>query len=188
MSILDAPARSVSLGFLKTGNYYFTASPNTSGSTTLGTGNLRLTPWPVPNTVTLTRIGAEVIAAGDAGCKFRLGIYADDGSGYPGALVLDAGTIAGDAATAQEIVISQALSPGLYWVGGASQIITTTGPTMRTVNTALAMPTLRLGATMPSAAAVSFGFTQPSVTGALPANYTSTVTVTTAAPRVFVKV
>jgi hypothetical protein len=41
-----------------------------------------------------------------------LGIYEDDGLGSPGVLLLDAGTIDGNSATAQEKTISQALVGG----------------------------------------------------------------------------
>jgi len=65
--------------------------------------------------ITLDRIGAEITSIGDAASLVRLGIYADNGNVYPGSLVLDAGTIAGDSATAQAITINQTLESGLYW-------------------------------------------------------------------------
>jgi hypothetical protein len=45
---------------------------------------------------------------------WRLGVYADDGHGYPGALVLDAGTLSTNATGEVDVTISQELSPGLY--------------------------------------------------------------------------
>ena len=45
----------------------------------------------------------------------RLGIYSDDDY-YPGSLALDAGEVDLSTSGAKEIVINQALSPGLYWL------------------------------------------------------------------------
>lgn len=177
-------------GALTTGRYYLTASQNAVQSvSTLGVGNLRVTPWFVPNAVTVSRIGAEIVSAGDSGSKLRLGIYADDGTCYPGALVLDAGTIAADSNTVQEITVSQALTPGLYWVGAAVQIVSVTQPTVRCVNAPPIVPHIHVGAAAPSAAQLTFGFVHTSVTGALPTPFTSTVGASSTAPaRIFVKV
>jgi hypothetical protein len=171
---------------LRTGLYYRTV-PTTSLTTsaTLGNGNLRCTPFWVPSSLTLSKIGAEVTSAGDAGSKLRLGIYADDGTGYPGALVVDAGTIAGDSATVQEITISQALTPGLYWIACAVQVVVTTQPTVRV----LSANTIQTGATaIPTAGQLWMGYLQASVTGALPGTFTVTVTQTGSVPMTFVKV
>jgi hypothetical protein len=155
---------------------------------TVVAGTLRLYPWVVPNDVTLTRIGAEVTSAGEAGSKVRLGIYADDGSGYPGALVLDAGTIAGDSATVQELTISQFLPAGLYWIGAAVQVVTTTQPTVRIQGTGNPPINITLGTSAPSAGYSVWGFSQTGVTGALPANFTTTPSTAGSAARLHVKV
>lgn len=52
-----------------------------------------------------------------AGSTCRLAIYADNGSGYPGALVLDVGEQSVAAAGNVVVAINQALAPGLYWLG-----------------------------------------------------------------------
>lgn len=176
-------------GRLVSGYYYFCGSANTSSTLTLGTGSLRVSPWFVPNAVTLSSIGAEVTAGttGDSGSKFRIGIYADTGACYPGRLVLDAGTIAGDSIAVQEIAINQALAPGLYWVGGVTQVVSVTQPTIRTATGGPAVPTLIVGTSAPSAAAATFGYLNGSVTAALPAVFTSSPATTVAAPRIFVK-
>ncbi len=84
---------------------------NTSTSNVLGVGTLRAFPVYVPVRTTLDRIGAEVATLiGDVGSKIRLGIYADNGRIYPGALLLDAGTINGDSATVQELVLPTAVN------------------------------------------------------------------------------
>lgn len=175
-------------GKLASGLYYFASGTNSvTTSATLTNGTLRVHPFYVPNACVLSRIGADVTSAGDSGSKYRLGIYADNGSGYPGTLVLDAGTIAGDSNTVQEITISQALDPGMYWIGGVVQVVTVTQPTIRVIN-AVTMPYVALGTSAPTAGQVHVGYQQGSVTGALPPVFTSTVSGATPVPRIFVKI
>ena len=50
-------------------------------------------PLIVPRDTTFDRIAVEVTTAAAAGKDARLGIYTDDGAGYPGSPVLDAGTV-----------------------------------------------------------------------------------------------
>ena len=137
--------------------------------------------------MTIDRNGAEVNSAGEAGSKFRLGVYADDGTCFPGALLLDAGQIAGDSATVQGLTVSLSLSPGLYWVGGAVQTVTTTQPTMRIVGSWATSVPLVLGTSAPSAGTFAVGFQQSSVTGALPSTFTTAITGTTSLPRVHIR-
>lgn len=171
------------------GQYLFTSSPGAlSTSATLGVGTLRLVPWLIETKLSIDRLGAEVTLVGDAGSLLRLGIYGDTGNVYPGSLLLDAGTIAGDSATVQQITISTlTLPPGLYWVGGAVQAVTTTQPTVRTVSAWTPPVTLGLSTSLPAAGQSSFGFTQASVTGALPANFSATVGIAGAAPRLLAR-
>lgn len=179
------------LGGLASGLYY-QATPSVSLSViTTGTGTFRATPFVVPRAVTLSRIGLEVTVAGDVGSLVRLGIYADNGSGYPDALVLDAGTVAGDAVGVAENTISQALTPGLYWVGAVAQNVTTTQPSIRGIATTsgATAPQMPLSTSTPATNSLSsVGFAGLSITGALPSTFPSTVNVSTSAPRIFVKV
>src|SRR5688500_9696138 len=94
--------------FMRSGLYY---APNGTLSTVAPSNQqMRAMPFIIPNALTLDRIACETTVDGEAGSVVRLGIYADDGNGYPGALVLDAGTVAGDGGAAvKEITISQAL-------------------------------------------------------------------------------
>jgi hypothetical protein len=177
----------VGQGPLQSGRYYF--APNFTASATLasmGTGTLHVLPWSVPNTVTLSRIGAEVTIIGDVGSKVRLGIYNDDGTGRPGTLLLDAGTIAGDSATVQEIVISQLVPTGLYWIGGAVQIVTVTQPTCRVSASGPIFP-VDVGTVIPTAGLQSPGYQVTGVAGALPTPFGAPST-TSNGFRVFVKV
>lgn len=167
--------------------WFFTAAPQGGGtSTTLGVGMLRVVPWVVETTQTIDQVYAEIATVGEAGSKLRLGIYADNGSLYPGNLVLDGGQIAGDTTTAQPVTITPlTLAPGIYWVGGAVQTVTTTQPSVRTTSTAWAPPIpVPLGAIFaPGVAAATAGYAATGVTGALPATFPAGAGATDRAPR-----
>lgn len=68
-------------------------------------------------------------AAGTTG-KLRLGLWRDDGAGYPGGLVVDTGTANEIDLTAapavNSVTISYVLEPGLYWAGFAAAFTGTT--------------------------------------------------------------
>lgn len=70
-------------------------------------------------------------------CVIRLGIYNDNGTGYPNTLLLDAGVVTGDTNAVKEITISQALPVGLYWLVAVAQGAPTTLPTVRISTAAL---------------------------------------------------
>lgn len=178
-------------GIPKRSGLYYLTTPHSATSTanTLGNGTGRFSPWRVQRATNFAKIGAEVTAAGEAGSLVRIGIYADDGTGYPGALILDAGTIAGDSATVQEITVAFTLLPGLYWVGAIVQNVVTTQPTLRTVAMDLTgeMP-LTAGTTPTANAPGTVAFVGFAMTGALPATWpTATPNVSATAARVFVK-
>lgn len=166
------------------GRYYFTPNATSTGaSATLGNGTLRLTPWFVPNAIALTKIGAEVTSA-SASTLFRLGIYADDGTGRPGLLIVDAGTIDGGSATVQEKDISVTIGPGWYWFGGAVQNAAGTQPTMR-VAASIASP-IDVGTTAPGASATSMGFSMSAGQSGLPSSFTQSGGAGSV-PRIFIK-
>lgn len=171
------------------GQYVWTSSPGSvSTSNTQGAGSLRLVPWIVERALTLDRIGAEVTVIGDVDSKFRLGIYADNGHAYPGALLLDAGQIAGDAVAVAGLTCAVDCPPGLYWIGGAVQAVVTTQPTLRVVSTNWTPPVvLGTGTAAPTAGQVAVGYAQTAVTGALPATFTTTVALAPTAVRVHVR-
>lgn len=183
-------------GSLLTGCYY-QASPISATSTnnTLGNGVLRVAPFVVPRGVTLSQIGMEVTAVGDTGCVLRLGIYKDNGNGFPGDLLLDAGTVPGDAiATYVSIAITQILRTGVYWMGAVLQGVTTTQPTVRSigpggnVGVAMCVPLTNGGSAPGANAAINVGWSKSSVTGALPATWGTTVSPTSTAARIIVKI
>jgi hypothetical protein len=163
-----------------------TGSSSVSTSNTLVNGTLRLAPIVITAPVRFDRLGADVSAAGEAGSKFRLGIYADTGFCFPGALLLDAGQIAGDSATVQDApALSLYLPPGLYWGGGAVQSASTTQPTMRVINNWVPPVLLAMSVgSLPSAAAAPQAYAQTGVTGALPSVFAGAATASFAMARI----
>lgn len=175
-------------GIPRRSGYYYATAPHTALSTNsaLGNGIGRFSPWFVPRTTAFAAIGAEITSAGDAGSTLRLGIYADDGTGYPGALTLDAGTIAGDSVAVQEVTVPFTLTPGLYWVGGVVQGVTTTQPTVRVITQG--NPEMVLSTSAPPTGTPPVGFAGFDMTGALPAAWPTAVpNLSGVAVRVFVK-
>lgn len=172
-----------------TGWYFFHASPGSAATGTFASGVFRVSAFVVSTAMTLDRIGVEVATIGDAGSLLRLGIYADNGNAAPGSKLLDAGTVAGDSATTQTITISQALTPGVYWMGAVGQNVTTTAPTLRIVGSTWVPPVPMAPSTtsLPSANATLNGYVQTGVTGALPSTFTVN-SVTTSSPRMVLRV
>jgi len=72
-------------------------------------------PLAITRALTIDRLGLYVSVAAVAG-NARIGIYKDNGSVYPGDLLLDAGAVAISTTGIKEIVIDQALTKGLYWL------------------------------------------------------------------------
>jgi hypothetical protein len=71
---------------------------------------------------TLDRIAVNHNNTVTANETARLGIYSDDGNGYPGTLLLDAGTVdLGTATALKPITISQVVTTGIYWLVVARQ-------------------------------------------------------------------
>lgn len=121
---------------------------------------------------TLDRIGFTGLTAAVASSVARLGIYTDT-DGRPGSLVVDAGTVSTDAGlSAKEIVISQAVDRGRYWLACVSQ----GGASGATLRSSLGYAN---GHLVSSAVAADFnggglasGFYESGVSGALPATAT----------------
>jgi hypothetical protein len=173
-------------GTMQSGLYYFTGSVSTTTGSSPN-GQMRVSPFIIPNPVTLARIGAEVTTIGDAGSKLRLGIYADAG-GNPGALIVDAGQIAGDSVSVQELTINVTLSPGVYWAAVVTQSVTTTAPNLRTVANWTPPVPIFTGNTIPPAASAVYGLSMTGVTAALPGTFSNSGGAVGVMPRTFVKV
>ena len=178
----------------QSGRYY--GLPNFGSLNTnnnLGVGTMRCLPFWVPNAITVSELDVEVTAGGDSTSVYRMGIYADDGTGRPGALLLDAGTVLANSGGAgvpgvQAITgLSLALNPGVYWFAGVVQGTVGSQPTMRVITGAGIMPNLDFGTSTPGAAAVVFGFNMTGVTGALPGSFVFS-SLSSQLPRAYLKV
>lgn len=175
---------------LKTGSAYYIIPQGQQGAGTLTQGLMRSVPILLPGGITLDRISMEVTTA-SAGTTARLGIYADSGYGYPGALMLDAGTIDASTTGMKEITISQAITiPGVYWLVCAAQGSGGTG-SLRTFNNPIwSLPIITSFTALPTIGTSTNSFEVTSgVSGALPDPFASVpLTLSTAMPRIVVRV
>lgn len=115
----------------KVGRYYLPPYFQQQGASAPVNNFCYAVPFAIGRDLTLDRIGCYVTTAGNAGATLRLGIYDDDGTGFPGALLLDAGTVLADvAATARELTINLALTKRLVWLCMALQNAATSAPTV----------------------------------------------------------
>lgn len=179
------------------GQYYFCNGLQAPTSGTMTLNRVRVTPWIVTASLSVIRIFIEFTVAGSADSLFRIGVWNDDGTGQPGSLLFEAGTIstgssnAGTVATGgipgvYEITVSQTIPPGMYWVGGVAQ--GTSQATVRAVNAASQVVTYTpMGSTLPGANANGLGFYLDGVSGSL-GGLTGATTGSTSAPRVGFKV
>jgi hypothetical protein len=189
-AILTTTARLLAPAAYTSGQYYFcNAAANPGASATLGNGTVRLTAWLVTQQFTLSSMFCEFTAQGDSTSVFRIGIWSDDGTGKPGTVFLDAGTVStfGTAAVMEITGLSTVIPPGLYWVGGAVQGVTSVQPTMRVTNTNFTpFPLGPLGASLPAVNTSVIGFSASGQTGAF--STISSPTVVGSAARIGFKV
>lgn len=155
--------------------YY--ASPGTLTAAAPSNNTLRATPIYVVRRRTIDRIGIETTIDGEAGSKLRLGIFASvPGEMYPGALLVDAGQVAGDGgAAAKELTISQVVEPGWIWLGVCAQSAPTTRPTIRVLGNSSYMGLI--GRSTVGNFASASGYEQTGVSGGFPLTFTTTVAV-----------
>jgi hypothetical protein len=101
--------------------YWYTTPFSTAyiGSVSIAKSTMHALPFLVPTDTTYDRI-AVICTSPQASTTYRLGIYADS-NGYPGSLILDAGTVATTTSGERSITISQALTAGQYWLAGVAQ-------------------------------------------------------------------
>lgn len=106
-----------------TGYWYSAQFAYVGSSTTPLQAQMQASPFFVSASTSFDKIGVIMTAAWTTAEKTRLGIYADTGLGYPGALVVDAGQVDGSGSGAREksITISATLAPGIYWLVGVNQ-------------------------------------------------------------------
>ncbi|MDT0223436.1 hypothetical protein [Gordonia sp. AC31] len=170
---------------LKPNLYHFCVPTTGTGTNnTIPDGALRVAPWFVPRPIVISELGLEIITAGNARSVFRIGIYADDGTGYPGALISDAGTVPADAVGQPKITgLSISLPAGLFHVGAAQQGGVATIPNVRTPGAAM----LPLGVTSVGSNTSGGAYGATGVNGALHALFPTAISVVGALPRIFAK-
>ena len=100
---------------------------------TQNNGTLLFVPIALSVPGTFDQIGWNVDTAGSVGSVIRLGLWASNSVGKPGALLSDAGTFDGTTTGLKQITfgVAQVLAAGLYWVGAAQQGAPTTSSVSR---------------------------------------------------------
>lgn len=164
----------------KTNAWFYPLSATASGTGVLTTGTLRLGPWLNRSPLTIVKVAMNVTVAGSSTSLMRLGIYNDDGSGYPGSLLADWGTVDCTTTGVKTITLgtSLVLPIGLYWIGGASQG-TSGGQTMTLSAGSLDFVPNGMYASFATGTLPSFGqvhgFNMTGVTAALPSSFSSSL-------------
>lgn len=104
----------------KAGKWYHAAQGQIQAGSALSANSLRLLPFILLNTITISDLQARVTTA-VASSNFQLAIYGSDADGIPaGAVLANTGNMSGASAAAVQGAISQGniqLAPGLYWMG-----------------------------------------------------------------------
>jgi hypothetical protein len=127
-------------------------------------GELMWRPFWVPRAMTLDRLGCEVTVGGGANAVTRLALASDDGTGKPGALLVDGGTAVTTGTGDKNVTINQAVPAGLHWLGAVNQGAAAPPATLRLVGSDglqfiySAQPGTRVG----------LGWIETGVTGAVP--------------------
>src|SRR5215207_3731226 len=169
--------RSVHTPAYKSGLYYAFPIYANAGSGIPSEGEMQAVPFTADGRTTFDRQAVEVTVVGTTGAVVRIGRYADDGTGYPGALISDDGTIDGTTAIGiKEVIYGSAWTPaaGLYWLVAVVQGAAATRPTLSRAQNTLYPLVGRTNLTGTLLQRV--GYSQAAVSGALPANFTATVT------------
>jgi hypothetical protein len=155
-------------------NQWYT-SPVTGNALSTGApvaNRLYAAPLILTKTTTIDQMAISVTTA-RAGTTPRVGIYADNGNLYPGALVVDAGTQSAATTGVKTYTtgLPVTLDPGLYWL---AYVTNATAPTVRSIPTASARPVLGFTSLLGTDGdTVSLGWTVAYTFAALPATFTA---------------
>lgn len=167
----------------RSGYYYTTTGVSSSATAAPPLNTMRCIALDVPYPMPIDRIGVEITSAGGAGSVVRLGVYKDDGTGLPGALLFDAGAgIDGTSTGGPAITVSQTLPQGRVWLAYVAQVGTV--PTCRGV--VIGTQGIDIGTT-PSGTNAQGYQSGTSVSGALPASF-GTPTSAVVPPKIAVRV
>ena len=86
-------------------------------TTTRYNGELVFLPWVVSKDATINKIAIEIITAGPAKCKTRIGLYDSTNGGYPGGKIADFGELDSDSTGVFYLTdLGFSLTPNLYWL------------------------------------------------------------------------
>lgn len=107
---------------LRSGYWYGSPFSGASAPTAATLNRVLATPMLVGRTTIFQTAAVNISTAASTGGVVRLGIYADDGNGAPGALITDWGTVDATSTGVKNITITNTLAPGLYWLCGVSQV------------------------------------------------------------------
>jgi hypothetical protein len=181
------------LPLLKPGLYHGPAGGLGASSAALTPNRLYVTPWDVPRPTAFDRIGSEVTGA-VASALLRWGVYADDGYGYPGALVFDTGTV--DASATGWKFATQSFSAGarryhLAVVGQGAAATVRNYANSGTRGLGMGVSDGDSGTGLVTGSGVHVAWYYPGVSGAMPSTFpaigSSGAGVTNAAPQVWVR-
>ena len=177
----------IGVGIPRGGYYYINGQAGANFYPTKD--RMYLTPWMPGGPLTITKIAANVVLAGNAGSVIRLGLYACDSTGQPtGSPLVDGGTIVADAGGVKEVTVSTAVTSQMICIAFVWQVGTVPGVT-NGVSAAGAVLGHLIGGSTAIIGAAGFptsGWYQDGVTGALPAISLSG-TLGDLAPRMLVK-
>jgi hypothetical protein len=121
------------------GGYYGPAN-HVPGTGPFSNNYMYAIPVMLPQAMTATSIECEVTTAGSADSLIRLGIYAAGAGDKPSTLILDAGTVPGNAVGVQGKAITQVIPAGFVWL--VALFTGTTIPQMRTVGAGSLAPVI----------------------------------------------
>lgn len=128
------------------GRYYGNTAGNTPTGVLAVTGTFYAYPLYIPaTTIKSVSVGVQL---GQTGGNCRAALYADNGAGYPGNLVVDFGQLGALTATATVTLTPttpQALNSGLYWVTTVFTATSTFPNVYGIANTYTPVNTMQLG-------------------------------------------
>lgn len=154
------------------GRYYSGPGAGIGGATTFTNQRQFFTPFHVQKATAFNQIMVNCTVIGNSTAVVRLGIYNDNGSGTPGTLVVDGGTVAVDATTGQKTVTINQTLAGFYWLSSCVQSASVTPPTLTRNENSLQLlmqwvvgsTSAALGGTVPIKDSVSGAFADPAGT------------------------
>jgi hypothetical protein len=178
------------------GGVYYVLAEGTGSNQTPVNGSVYATPFPLwQPTLDIAALGLQVITAGDAGSKIRLGFYEDEElqGGGPGKLVADGGTINGDQVSPddgrQEVTFSPALrlsGPAMYWAALCVQSAPSVQPTI-VMTTGYTPGAPGKFSDLVNAFSGGIKREEAGLTGALPSVFTSTVFSSSREAKLYIK-